>query len=116
MATSSEQHVVEAALRLSAVRPRELDVLTVYSLGLSTDEVASVFYLSPHTVRTHVKSAMRRLGVSRRADAVALVVCAGHAPIVRLAAHRISGPVREWLAASMSRDGLEELVREAREG
>lgn len=116
MATSSEQHVAEAALRLSILRPRELEVLVAYSLGLTTHEVASLFYLSPLTVRTHVKNAMRRLGVVRRDDAVALVVSAADARIVTLAAHRISEPVRQWLATGDSRDDLEALVRDAREG
>lgn len=104
----------QPALRVAELRPREIEILTAYSLGLKTDEVASVFYLSPHTVRTHVKLALRKLGVSSRADAVDLVVEASGELVVELAAHRISDSVRRWASNGQSRSGLEALVSDAR--
>jgi DNA-binding CsgD family transcriptional regulator len=58
---------------VESLRPRERKVLNLYADGLSTSEVAALLYISPHTVRTHVKSALRTLGLHSRADAAQLV-------------------------------------------
>jgi DNA-binding CsgD family transcriptional regulator len=47
------------------LRPRELSILALYSEGLSTIEIADIFVISPHTVRTHVRNAYRRLASTR---------------------------------------------------
>jgi DNA-binding CsgD family transcriptional regulator len=53
-----------------ALRPRELAILSLYADGLSAQEIADLFVISTHTVRTHIKNAYRRLGVHSRAEAV----------------------------------------------
>ena len=58
---------------VAGLRPRERSILDLYADGLSTKEVAALLFISPHTVRTHVKSALRTLGVHSRADAARLV-------------------------------------------
>lgn len=58
---------------VAGLRPRERSILDLYADGLSTNEVAGLLCISPHTVRTHVKSALRTLGVHSRADAARLV-------------------------------------------
>jgi DNA-binding NarL/FixJ family response regulator len=57
----------EIASRLSA---REVEVLLLLDEHLSTDEIASRLYISEHTVRSHVKSLLRKLGVSSRREAL----------------------------------------------
>jgi DNA-binding CsgD family transcriptional regulator len=52
-----------------ALRPRELAILTLYTDGLSAQEIADLFVISTHTVRTHIKNAYRRLGVHSRSEA-----------------------------------------------
>jgi DNA-binding NarL/FixJ family response regulator len=54
-----------------ALTPREREVLELLSTGLTTEGVAQTLFLSPATVRTHVESAMRKLGASNRVHAVA---------------------------------------------
>jgi LuxR family transcriptional regulator, maltose regulon positive regulatory protein len=49
---------------------RELDVLKLLVGELSTREMARGLYLAPNTVRTHIKSIYRKLGVSSRKQAV----------------------------------------------
>jgi DNA-binding CsgD family transcriptional regulator len=56
-----------------ALRPRELVILTLYVDGLSAQEIADLFVISTHTVRTHIKNAYRRLGVHSREEAEELV-------------------------------------------
>jgi DNA-binding NarL/FixJ family response regulator len=48
---------------------RELDVLQQLVRGLSNREVASVLYLSRHTVKQHTSSMYRKLGVRNRTEA-----------------------------------------------
>jgi DNA-binding CsgD family transcriptional regulator len=57
----------------NVLRPRELVILTLYADGLSAQEIADLFVISTHTVRTHIKNAYRRLGVHSREEAEALI-------------------------------------------
>ncbi|TML02992.1 MAG: helix-turn-helix transcriptional regulator, partial [Actinobacteria bacterium] len=58
---------------VDGLRPRELAILRLYGEGLATREIAELLVLSAHTVRTHVRNALRRLGVSSRHEALALL-------------------------------------------
>jgi DNA-binding CsgD family transcriptional regulator len=58
---------------LHALRPRERAILELYTDGLSAGDIADLLVISPHTVRTHVKLAFRRLGVHSREQAARLV-------------------------------------------
>jgi len=53
-----------------AVAARELEVLLLLDEHLATDEIAKRLFISEHTVRSHVKSLLRKLGVSSRRDAL----------------------------------------------
>ncbi len=57
--------------RLPSLTQRERDVLRLLADGCSNDEVARRLYLSPETVRTHVRKAMRKLDAETRTQAVA---------------------------------------------
>jgi two-component system nitrate/nitrite response regulator NarL len=57
----------EISNRLSA---RELEVLLLLDEHLATDEIAKRLFISEHTVRSHVKSLLRKLGVSSRREAL----------------------------------------------
>lgn len=58
---------------LEPLRPRERTILGLYAEGLSAEEIARMLFISPHTVRTHVKNAFRRLGIHSRSEAADLV-------------------------------------------
>jgi DNA-binding NarL/FixJ family response regulator len=53
-----------------ALSAREVEVLLLLDEHLSTDDIAKRLYISEHTVRSHVKSLLRKLGVSSRRDAL----------------------------------------------
>jgi DNA-binding NarL/FixJ family response regulator len=61
------------ARRLSA---RELEVLLLLDEHLGTDQIATRLYISEHTVRSHVKSLLRKLGVSSRREALEALAAA----------------------------------------
>lgn len=49
---------------------RELEVLLLLDEHLGTDEISRRLFISEHTVRSHVKSLLRKLGVSSRREAL----------------------------------------------
>jgi LuxR family maltose regulon positive regulatory protein len=55
---------------LSALSPRETDILTLIAGGLSNKEVARNLDIGPETVKSHLKSVFTKLGVEKRAQAV----------------------------------------------
>jgi DNA-binding CsgD family transcriptional regulator len=69
---SAEEDDSRRAL-VNGLRPRELAILRLYGEGLATHEISELLVLSAHTVRTHVRNALRRLGVSSRHEALALL-------------------------------------------
>src|SRR4051795_2077892 len=54
----------------SALSARELEVLLLLDEHHGTDEIAQRLFISEHTVRSHVKSLLRKLGVSSRREAL----------------------------------------------
>jgi DNA-binding NarL/FixJ family response regulator len=63
----------EIAEELSA---REVEVLLLLDEHLGTDEIAARLYISEHTVRSHVKSLLRKLDVSSRREALEALAAA----------------------------------------
>jgi DNA-binding NarL/FixJ family response regulator len=63
--------------RTKTLSPREREILGLLSKGLSGEEAAEQLYLSPETVRTHVRNAMGKLDAATRAHAVALALQRG---------------------------------------
>ena len=49
---------------------REVEVLLLLDERLETDEIAKRLFISEHTVRSHVKSVLRKLDVSSRREAL----------------------------------------------
>jgi DNA-binding CsgD family transcriptional regulator len=58
---------------VSLLRPRERNILELYADGLTTEEVAELLVISRHTVRTHVRNALRTLAVHSREEAATIV-------------------------------------------
>ena len=57
-----------------SVTGREMEILQLIANGMSTDEAATALERSPATVKTHIRSAFKKLGANHRAHAVALAL------------------------------------------
>jgi DNA-binding NarL/FixJ family response regulator len=53
---------------------RERAVITLIAMGRETEEIARALYVSPSTVRTHVRNSMAKVGAHTRAQLVAVVM------------------------------------------
>ena len=60
--------------RLAQLSPREHEILALLSEGLTGRAIARRLFLSPETVRTHVRNATTKLGAKTRVQAVAMLV------------------------------------------
>jgi DNA-binding CsgD family transcriptional regulator len=69
---------VAPPVRPITLSPREYEILGLLAEGLTGREIARRLFLSPETVRTHIRNATKRLGAKTRVQAVALML--GHAP------------------------------------
>ena len=54
----------------SVLSAREVEVLLLLDEHLGTEEIGKRLFISEHTVRSHVKSLLRKLGVSSRREAL----------------------------------------------
>ena len=68
--TGSEHGVGVPDAIAHVLSARELEVLLLLDEHLGTDEIAKRLFISEHTVRSHVKSLLRKLGVSSRREAL----------------------------------------------
>ena len=57
--------------KLPSLTQRERDVLRLLADGLSNEEIGKRLFISPETVRTHVRKAMNKLDADTRTQAVA---------------------------------------------
>lgn len=55
---------------LEALTKRELEVLRLITQGLSNDDISRELYITHNTVKSFVRSAYRKIGVTRRPQAV----------------------------------------------
>ncbi|WAL62062.1 response regulator transcription factor [Thermocoleostomius sinensis] len=70
-ATTTEPSIV------GQLSQRELEVLKLMVEGLSNPEIAAALYLSPNTVKTHVRGIMNKLAVDDRVQAAVVALRAG---------------------------------------
>jgi DNA-binding NarL/FixJ family response regulator len=68
---------------LAGLSPRETDVLRLVTLGRSNHEIAEELVLSVNSIKTYIRSAYRKIGVSHRAQAVVWALQHGFAPPAR---------------------------------
>lgn len=66
----ADSAVIVGAVDVGMLSERELDIVMAITRDLSVAEIARSLFISVNTVKTHVKSVYRKLGVNSRADAI----------------------------------------------
>jgi DNA-binding CsgD family transcriptional regulator len=61
----------------ATLTPRQVDVLTHVADGRTTEEIARILGLSPHTVKNYLERIYERLGARDRTQAVAIALRQG---------------------------------------
>jgi Response regulator containing a CheY-like receiver domain and an HTH DNA-binding domain len=61
----------EMTKQIPSLTQREREVLRLLADGLSNEEIGKRLFISPETVRTHVRKAMAKLEADTRTEAVA---------------------------------------------
>lgn len=64
----------------AGLTPREVDVLSGVTRGLSNDDIAHLHSLSVNSVKSYIRSSYRKIGVSTRAQAVGWCLMNGFEP------------------------------------
>jgi DNA-binding NarL/FixJ family response regulator len=64
--------VAHHPIRLSALSPREVEVLDMMSLGLTNAQLAERLNVTVHAVKFHLASIYNKLGVANRTEAAAV--------------------------------------------
>ena len=70
----------EASNPLVLLSPRQREVLQLLALGMDNDQIAAQLYISRNTVKFHVRTIYRRLGVHNRVEAARALAGAKVAP------------------------------------
>ena len=64
----------------AGLSPREVEVLTLITQGLSNQDIADRLFLTINTLKSHIRQAYKKIGVTSRAQAVAWCMQHGFAP------------------------------------
>jgi DNA-binding CsgD family transcriptional regulator len=79
----SGRHAPDPSRRrlLDELTGRELEVLGLLAEGRSNSEIAALLYLSPETVKSHIKRILAKTGLRDRTQAVVFAFRSGFAPL-----------------------------------
>ncbi|HEY2160621.1 MAG TPA: response regulator transcription factor [Solirubrobacteraceae bacterium] len=95
-AVLAEQLCIPGSMRDTLAQPvfshREKQVLELLLAGLTNNEIASRLFLSESTVKSHLASSFRKLGVSSRAEAARCVLAPDSGPELRALSLAIPPP------------------------
>lgn len=73
----SSSQVSRNAATSRPLSAREREILDLLAVGMSGAAIAERLFLSPETIRTHVRNAMEKLGATTRSQAVAVALDRG---------------------------------------
>lgn len=65
-----DRRAARGGVVVESLTPRELEVLFLVAGMMSNEEIAGRIFVSVNTVRTHVRSILRKLGATKRSEAV----------------------------------------------
>jgi DNA-binding CsgD family transcriptional regulator len=60
--------------KLTMLSPREMEVMELISHSMTNEEIADKLFLSPKTVKTHIRNIFEKTGIHNRVEAVLLYI------------------------------------------
>ncbi|MBA4853099.1 7TM-DISM domain-containing protein [Emticicia sp. BO119] len=77
--TEAQPQVVEITEKKNLVEQimlskREIEILTAFAKGFTYQDISDAMFISPHTVRTHLKNIYQKLDISSKAEAVKIAM------------------------------------------
>jgi DNA-binding NarL/FixJ family response regulator len=64
----------------AGLSPREVEVLSLVTMGMSNQDIADRLFLTINTLKSHIRQSYKKIGVTSRAQAVAWCMQHGFAP------------------------------------
>ena len=58
--------------KLKMLSPREMEVMELISHSMTNEEIADKLFLSPKTVKTHIRNIFEKAGIRNRVEAALL--------------------------------------------
>ncbi|RYU93698.1 7TM-DISM domain-containing protein [Emticicia agri] len=73
VAIAEQKNVIEKEV----LSKREIEILTAFAKGFTYQDISDAMFISPHTVRTHLKNIYQKLDISSKAEAVKVAIDRG---------------------------------------
>jgi DNA-binding CsgD family transcriptional regulator len=69
-----EEQIIETPPNSTSLTKRETEILRAFANGFTYQEISDAMFISPHTVRTHIKNIYQKLEINSKAEAVRFVI------------------------------------------
>jgi DNA-binding CsgD family transcriptional regulator len=56
------------------ISKREIEIITAFAKGFTYQDISDAMFISPHTVRTHIKNIYQKLDINSKAEAVKVAI------------------------------------------
>ena len=87
--------VIESVVARMGLTPRQSEIACHIAMGLGLQELSQTLFISPATVRTHLRDIFRTLNAGSRAELVSMILLKVLTPVVSLSTHREGCSVAE---------------------
>jgi DNA-binding CsgD family transcriptional regulator len=75
----ADKQVVETNVlqKKELLSKREIEILAAFAKGFTYQDISDALFISPHTVRTHIKNIYQKLEINSKAEAVKIAIESG---------------------------------------
>lgn len=70
----NESTTQENVTRKENLSKREIEIITAFAKGFTYQDISDAMFISPHTVRTHIKNIYQKLDINTKAEAVKIAI------------------------------------------
>lgn len=70
----NEPVIKENTIKKEILSKREIEIITAFAKGFTYQDISDAMFISPHTVRTHIKNIYQKLDINSKAEAVKIAI------------------------------------------